>query len=92
MSAYVIVGLNPKNAEKLQAYSAAAGPTIAQYQGEFLVKGPSQQLFGESNYKMQVIIVFPTHSLAETWYNSAEYQALIPLREQAMDAHFQLVG
>ena len=92
MSAYVIVGFNPKNSEKLQAYSAAAGPIIAQFQGEFVVKGQSQQLFGESNYKMQVIIAFPTHSLAETWYNSPEYQALLPLREQAMDAHFQLIG
>jgi uncharacterized protein (DUF1330 family) len=92
MSVYVVVEFNPKDSEKLQAYSADAAAIITKYQGEFLVKGQPQQLCGESNYKMQAIIAFPTRELAETWYNSPEYQALIPLRDQGMDAHFQLNG
>jgi uncharacterized protein (DUF1330 family) len=92
MSVYVVVEFNPKDAEKLQAYSAAALEIIANYQGDFLAKGQPQQLCGESGYKMQGIIAFPTQELAEAWYNSPEYQALIPLRDQGMDAHFQLIG
>ena len=92
MTAYVIVGFNPKNVEKLQAYSAEAAPIIAKYKGEFLVKGELKQLCGEYGYKVQVLIMFPTRVLAESWYNSPDYQALIPLRNQGMECHFQIVG
>ena len=92
MTAYVIVGLNPKSAEKLQAYSAGAAPTIKKFKGEFLVKGELKLLSGEYGYQVQVVIMFPTRDLAESWYKSPEYQELIPLREQGMESHFQVVG
>ena len=92
MTAYVIVGLTPKDPEKLKEYSAKAAPTIAKHKGEFIVKGTPTSLFGTYDYAMQVIIVFPSRELAETWYTSPEYQALIPVRNEGMDASFQLVG
>jgi uncharacterized protein (DUF1330 family) len=92
MSAYVIVGFTPKNTELLQEYGASAVPAIAKYKGEILVNGPTQDLQGKYPFKNQVIIAFPTRELAESWYSSPEYQAIIPLREQGMEAHFQLVG
>jgi uncharacterized protein (DUF1330 family) len=92
MSAYVIVGFTPKNTELLQEYGASAVPAIAKYKGEILVKGPTQDLQGKYPFKNQVIIAFPTREFAESWYSSPEYQAIIPLREQGMEAHFQLVG
>lgn len=92
MTAYIIVGLNPKDVEKLQAYSAQAAPIVAQYEGEFLAKGPVVSLCGEYDYQVQVIIAFPNRDLAESWYNSAEYQAIIPLRDEGMDCHFQVIG
>ena len=92
MAAYVIVGFNPKNAERLQAYSSEAAPIIAKFKGEFLVKGELRQLGGEYSYRVQAVIMFPTRDLAESWYNSPAYQALIPLRDQGMESHFQVVG
>ena len=92
MTTYVIVGLNPKDTEKMQEYSAQAAPIIAQYEGEFLAKGEVLPLCGEYGYKVQVIIAFPNRARAEAWYNSTDYQALIPLRNQAMECHFQIVG
>jgi uncharacterized protein (DUF1330 family) len=92
MSAYIIVGFTPKNTELLQEYGTSAAQTIVKYKGEFLVKGPTQDLQGKYPFKNQVIIAFPTRELAESWYSSPEYQAIIPLREQGMEAHFQLVG
>lgn len=92
MTAYVVVGLNPKNAEKLQSYSAQAAPIIAEYQGEFLAKGEATPLAGNYDYKVQVIIMFPSRELAEAWYRSDSYQALIPIRDEGMDCHFQLIG
>lgn len=92
MSAYIVVGFTPKNGEKLKQYGASAAPTLAKHQGEFLVKGPAQGLNGESSFENQIIITFPSRELAESWYHSPEYQALIPLRDEGMDAQFQLVG
>ena len=64
MAAYVIVGFNTKNSEKLQTYSTEAASTIAQYSGEFLVKGEVMPLCGEYGYKVQGIILFPSRDLA----------------------------
>ena len=75
-----------------ETYGDGSNILIGKYQGEFLVKGPTQDLQGKYPFKNQVIIAFPTRELAKSWYSSPEYQAIIPLREQGMEAHFQLVG
>ena len=92
MTAYIIVGLTPKDAEKLQQYGASVPPTLAKYFGEVLVKGPVEQLHGQFSYKAQVILAFPTREDAYNWYHSEDYQALISTRNKGMDSQFQLVG
>lgn len=92
MPAYVTVHFTPTDKEKLQQYGASVPKTLAKYSGEFLVKGPSEQLHGDTGFQMQVILVFPTRELAQAWYHSDEYQALIPVRDAGMKAKFQLIG
>lgn len=92
MSAYIIVEFTPKNAEMLQDYSAKAAPTLLAFKGEFLAKAKPQPLNGKAHAEYQVIIAFPSKIQAEEWYASPQYQALIDLREKAMDANFQLIG
>ena len=92
MSAYIIVGFTPKNTELLQEYSAKAASTISEFQGEFLVKSVAQPLNGKTHPEYQAIIAFPARAQAEEWYLSPQYQKLIDLRDQGMEANFQLVG
>ena len=92
MSAFVVVDLTPSDEKKLHEYSAEAASTVARYEGEFLVKGATEALNGGSHHRTKVIIQFPDREAALSWYRSAEYQALIPLRDQSMDAVFHLVG
>ncbi len=92
MPAYIIVGLTPTNADKLQQYGASVPSTLAQFSGEILVKGPAENLYGKFSHKVQVIITFPSRQHATDWYNSDEYQSLIPTRDQGMDSQFQLIG
>ncbi len=92
MSAFIVVDLTPADAEKLQEYGAAAAATIAQHDGEFIVKGAIEPLNGGNHRQTKVIIQFPDREAALNWYQSDEYQALIPLRDQGMDATFHLVG
>jgi uncharacterized protein (DUF1330 family) len=42
-------------------------------------------LSGEHSYMDTVVIRFPDAGSAAGWYASADYQTLIPLREQAAD-------
>ena len=92
MSAYIIVDLTPVDTEKLQQYSAAASETLMPYGGEFIVKGPIEALHGDSEYKNKVIIAFPNREKASDWYHSDAYQALIDVRDEAMNSKFHLVG
>lgn len=92
MTAYIIVGLTPTDAEKLQQYGANVPPTLAKYSGELIAKGPVEQLHGKFDYKMQVILAFPSRDDAYNWYHSDDYQALVSTRNQGMISQFQLVG
>lgn len=92
MAAFVIVHATPKNAEKMQQYGAGAGPTLAEFGGEFLGRGTNEDLHGENGYAMSVLLSFPDADAARRWYNSDAYQALIPVRSEAMDCEFTLVA
>lgn len=92
MSAYISVNFTPIDPEKLQQYGAAVPATLSHYSGEYLVKGPIEPLHGQMAFNMQVILQFPSKQQALAWYNCPQYQALLPLRNSAMHAQFQLIG
>jgi len=92
MAAYVVVHATKKDDEKYEEYASVAGPSIIANGGEILTRGPSTALAGNSEHSMMVIAKFTSKEEAEKWYNSAEYQAIIPTREKAMDALFVLGG
>jgi len=91
MSAYVIVGFNPKDKESLQQYGAQVPATLAKFEGELLARGPAQGLNGEQRFNMKVVLSFPCEDKAKAWYHSEDYQALVPLRDKGMESEFQLL-
>lgn len=92
MSGYVIVHGTVKDAEKMQEYGAAAGPIAGKFGGEVICRGPAEVLSGSSDYQLAVVIKFADKAAAKKWYESPEYQALIPNRENALDSVFILSG
>ena len=92
MPAYITVDFTPIDKDKLQKYGAAVPGTLARFAGEYLVKGPAEQLLGDAAFQMQVILAFPSKELALAWYHSPAYQALVPVRDAAMRSQFRLVG
>lgn len=96
MAAYVIADVIPHTTlpeykNLMQEYSLAAAKTIKQYKGEMVAKAPIETLCGPETKAIKVIITFATTVHAREWYSSKEYQALIPLRDKAMNCYFQLV-
>ncbi len=92
MSALMIALVQVKDPAKLQAYSAAAGPTILAAGGQVLGRGKRvATLCGAVSPDATLIARFPSAGAARSWYDSAAYQALIPLRDEAMVASFYVV-
>jgi uncharacterized protein (DUF1330 family) len=92
MTAYVVVELTIRNPEARDRYSAAAGPTIKAFGGEFVVAGPWTVLTGDPAFVAGAIISFPDQETALKWYNSPEYQALISVRDAGVDSRFRVLG
>lgn len=63
-----------------------AGATLAKFGGSLVLRGKVDQvLVGEKDHQAVGIIRFAYIAALHTWYRSEEYQALIPLRSEAVD-------
>lgn len=91
MAAFIVVDLTPTDKDKLVEYSAKAAQTLIPFNGQFLTKGAIVQLHGDSSFTTKVIIQFPTKDEAKNWYESSEYQAIIPTRNKGMKSQFHLI-
>ncbi len=92
MPAYVMVVAKMKNQEKYQEYAGGAGPTVMSHGGKILARGAVKDtLVGDLSGDMALCIEFADADAARAWYQSPEYQKMVPTREQAMDAQFLLV-
>ena len=92
MTTHLLVHGTVHCAEKLAVYSQAAGPTIKAHGGALLGKGKALALTGEHTHNLAAVIQFPDNETAKAWYASPEYQALLPLRDEAMDCVFVLTS
>ena len=91
MTAYLIANITVKDAEKMETYAAAAGPTLDAYGAEFIMEGSlTQNLSGRWPVNGVALVRFPSIEVAQAWYHSAEYQALRDLRSMAADMDIAL--
>ena len=66
--------------EEILDYLERVEESIAPYGGEWLVHGTSPEVL-EGSWRGDVVIIrFPDPAAARSWYDSEEYQAIIPLR------------
>jgi uncharacterized protein (DUF1330 family) len=86
MSAFFVATVTVKNPEKMGEYGQKVGATLQPFGGELIVRGAvSRALAGKADHKAAAVIKFPTLDALNQWYASADYQALIPVREAAAD-------
>ena len=82
MTAYVIAQLTVTDPEGFEAYRATVAPLIEAHGGRYLVRGGTvSNLEGETGRPRIIVLEFPDKATAEAFYNSAEYQAILPLRQ-----------
>ncbi len=86
MTAYLIGHITVKDADKWSEYRSKVPDTLDPWGAELVLRGKrAAVLSGRHDLADTVFIRFPDQESLVNWYNSAAYQELIPLREQAAD-------
>jgi uncharacterized protein (DUF1330 family) len=82
--AYIIGNITIKDADKWSEYRNRVPATLAPWNGELVFRGKKLNILGgEYQHSDTVVIRFPSIESLNNWFNSDEYQALIPIRELA---------
>ena len=90
---YLVVTIKAvKDREAFRQYAEQVKPIIERHGGKYLAAEKQAQVrAGEWPFVRTVIVEFPSLEAAKAWYDSAEYRAIIPLRERAIDANIVMV-
>jgi uncharacterized protein (DUF1330 family) len=85
-SAYVVGQITVKNPEMWAEYRSKVPETLTPWGGELVFRGKQlAALAGDNPHPDIVVIRFPTITALNSWFLSAAYQSLIPLRQQAAE-------
>ena len=83
---YIIGHITVKNREKWEEYRSRVPATLEPFGAELVFRGTLQSILsGTHSHTDTVVIRFPDSKAVEKWYGSPEYQALVPLRQEAAD-------
>jgi uncharacterized protein (DUF1330 family) len=86
MSAYLIGHITVKNTDKWKTYVEGVRKSLMPFETEVIFRGKrASVLAGEHPHENTVVIKFPDQPTLQQWYNSNEYQSLIPTRDEAAD-------
>ena len=90
MAVYALVELEIGNLEEMNPYVERVHSTIEAHGGRYLVRGGRAQVQegGLGDYPTKVIVEFPSMQAAKTWYDSDEYQAILPYRTANSTGNF----
>jgi len=87
MAAYLIGHITVKDSVLWKTYVDGVQKSLIPFGAEVIFRGKrATVLAGEHHHQTAVVIKFPDQAVLQTWYASAAYQALIPIRDQAADA------
>lgn len=89
---YVIFQETIHDEDGMNAYGAKAMPTIMQSAKVLTVDESPAVLEGDWPAQRTVMLEFPSVEDAKAWYESADYQAAIPLRQAAADANVVILS
>jgi uncharacterized protein (DUF1330 family) len=81
MSTYFVVEVEITNRDAMQPYLSAVAATLRQYGGSYLVYGgPTELIEGAPEPKKIAIAQFADKAAFKRWYDSPEYQRILPNR------------
>jgi uncharacterized protein (DUF1330 family) len=92
MSAYIIVDIEITDPVQYETYKQLAAPTVAQYDGRYVVRGGAVQILeGGRTPGRLVVLEFPTAERARQWWESEEYAPAKAMRHASANSEMILV-
>jgi uncharacterized protein (DUF1330 family) len=85
LKGYVLFTFDVKDVYNFKTqYQAKVDPSLVSHEGRFVVRNPvgSAKYTEGSKYTIVSIVEFPSIAKALAWHDSAEYQAIVPVRNQ----------
>jgi uncharacterized protein (DUF1330 family) len=90
--AYYIAEFELTDPEGIRPYSAGVAATFEPFGGRFIVRGGEiAALEGERLKGRLVMIQFDSMEKARAWYQSADYQKLLPIRQRSGNSRTLIV-
>jgi uncharacterized protein (DUF1330 family) len=89
MKAFFVARVSVQDSNKFQQYAQQAAETMKPFGGVMIARGQNQGSLTEANapdnsdHQSTGIAQFPTMQALDEWYQSAAYQAIISLRDEA---------
>lgn len=91
MPAYVIAGIHVTDPDEYLKYASQTVKSAEKAGGKFLVKGGEQDLLEGNAPGRHAVIQFPSKQAALDWYNSEQYQSILPIALRASERHLLIV-
>lgn len=86
MSAYIVGTITVRDEARWARYVEAVAGTFERFGGEVMLRaGAPVSLAGRAHGSRVVVARFADMAALRRWFDSAEYQSLIPLRDAAAD-------
>jgi uncharacterized protein (DUF1330 family) len=87
MAAYMISQVTVTDKEKFQSYIASTRTVGAKYGAKPVAIGAQPKVLNGENddHQMVFVIEFESMEKLNSWHNSDEYKALVPLRDEGSD-------
>ena len=81
MAGYLIAQIEITDPDAFEAYRAVVPAVIAKFGGRYLVRGSTVEVLeGDSPIPRLVIVAFDSVDQVRRFYDSPEYQEILPLR------------
>lgn len=92
MPTYVIGQIQKiKNKKKWLEYKQKVKHTLEAYNAKLLFRGSKCENFvGNNKSKEIVAIEFESNEVAKSWFESPEYQSIIPIRQEGADITLEI--
>jgi len=83
--AYVVVDTELFDPETYEQYKLRAKPVVEQYGGQYLARGGAMQVLENQLWSPHrlVLLRFDDAAQAQRFYESPEYQAVLPISQQS---------
>ena len=84
MAAYVVAQLKIEDQAMFERYREAVAPLVDRFGGRYLIRGGELEVLeGDWSLPRLVVIEFQSRAAARHFYDSPEYQQILPLRTRS---------